>query len=255
MRGVKSPVGRVGLGVLLFVVATLTVMVPVGVLGSSNLVWGEDNQSGRVEIPGTKVLHLPGGSTDVSVAVALPGRGNETPDLPLPANLSLTLAPVGGAGGATITKDLGSSSNANDNQVDTQRRVWRVKVPSDGDYRVTARGNFLGVGVNPQLWFGHGPPIPGTLVPVIAVLIVLVGGAVWFVVLPRVRGRGRDQGADEAEAHGSAVTHHAAPPATPLPDAEADSLERLERVAALHERGELTDDEFSAEKAKIIGAE
>jgi hypothetical protein len=33
-----------------------------------------------------------------------------------------------------------------------------------------------------------------------------------------------------------------------------DPIERLERVAALHERGALTDDEFAAEKDAILTA-
>jgi hypothetical protein len=34
----------------------------------------------------------------------------------------------------------------------------------------------------------------------------------------------------------------------------SDSRERLQRLAALHDRGVLTDAEFAAEKAKILGA-
>jgi hypothetical protein len=185
----KTRVGRVALNVVLFLVATIAVCVPVGVLGSSNIVWGEDNQDGRVDVPGTKVLQLPADSIDVSVAVAIPGRGNETGNLPLPRDLELAVVPVSGSAHVSITRDVGDSRNADDDQVDTQRRVWRVSVPQDGRYRVTVRGSFLGVGVNPQVWFGHGPPLPGTLVPVVAVVLVLLGALVRFYVLPRVRPR------------------------------------------------------------------
>ena len=37
-----------------------------------------------------------------------------------------------------------------------------------------------------------------------------------------------------------------------LPDEDA-RLQRLERLAALHERGVLTDEEFAAEKARVLG--
>jgi hypothetical protein len=55
IRRVKSPLGRLGLRVLLFLLAILVTCLPVGILGSSNLVWGEDNQYGRVDVPGTLV--------------------------------------------------------------------------------------------------------------------------------------------------------------------------------------------------------
>jgi hypothetical protein len=41
MSAVKSRTGRIALAILLLFVATLIVMVPVGILGSSNIVWGE----------------------------------------------------------------------------------------------------------------------------------------------------------------------------------------------------------------------
>lgn len=188
-RRIETRAGRIVATVALFVVATVAVSFVVGVLGSSNAVWGEDNQYGRVDIPGTKVLRLPAGTVDVSAAVALPGRGNETPSLPLPKGLSLTVTPLRGAGRPVVRDDVGDTENADDDRVDTQRRVWRIDVPSDGDYRVAARGSFLGIAVNPELWFGHGPPIPGALAPVIAAVLVALGGLVWLVAVPRLRRR------------------------------------------------------------------
>lgn len=42
----------------------------------------------------------------------------------------------------------------------------------------------------------------------------------------------------------------AAGPAASAPDASVDALERL---AAMHQRGELTDEEFAAAKARLLG--
>lgn len=42
-------------------------------------------------------------------------------------------------------------------------------------------------------------------------------------------------------------------PATPVPPASGDALDGLERLAALHQQGALTDVEFSAAKAKLLG--
>jgi hypothetical protein len=183
---VKSRAGRIALGIVLFLVATLFVAMPVGLLGSSNIVWGEDNQYGRVAVPGSTVLHLPAGRVDVSAALALPGRGNETPDLPLPSDLTLRVTPAGAGGHAVVTRDYGHSENASGDGVDTQRHVFGVEVSTAGDYRVAARGSLSDVGLNPQLWFGHGPPLPGNYVPLVAAILVSIGGAVWFLLLPRL---------------------------------------------------------------------
>lgn len=44
-----------------------------------------------------------------------------------------------------------------------------------------------------------------------------------------------------------------AAPAAPPPAAEPDLTEELKKLADLHEQGILTDDEFAAAKAKLIG--
>ena len=43
------------------------------------------------------------------------------------------------------------------------------------------------------------------------------------------------------------------PQAAPEPPAEEDDTAQLQKLAALHTQGVLTDDEFSAAKAKILG--
>lgn len=46
----------------------------------------------------------------------------------------------------------------------------------------------------------------------------------------------------------------APPPPTPAPPAqEADPIERLKELGQLHESGVLTDQEFAAAKAKVLG--
>ena len=57
-----SPFVRFVLALLgVFALASFLAMPVVGILGSSNLVWGEPNQFGRVRIPGTSVLTRPAG--------------------------------------------------------------------------------------------------------------------------------------------------------------------------------------------------
>jgi hypothetical protein len=41
--------------------------------------------------------------------------------------------------------------------------------------------------------------------------------------------------------------------AAPPPEPEADPIEQLKQLGALHEQGILTDEEFAAQKAKILG--
>lgn len=44
-----------------------------------------------------------------------------------------------------------------------------------------------------------------------------------------------------------------APPAAPAPPAEQSTIEQLKELAALKDQGVLTEEEFAAQKAKILG--
>jgi hypothetical protein len=62
-------------------------------------------------------------------------------------------------------------------------------------------------------------------------------------------------GAQEAASYDEPAYQEAPPPA-PAPAAEpaaADPIEQLKQLAALHKDGVLTDEEFAAQKAKILG--
>jgi Short C-terminal domain len=56
----------------------------------------------------------------------------------------------------------------------------------------------------------------------------------------------------EQEAYGN---QEAAPPPAPAAPAEpaADPIEQLKQLGALHQQGVLTDEEFAAQKAKLLG--
>jgi len=61
-------------------------------------------------------------------------------------------------------------------------------------------------------------------------------------------------GAQDAEAYGQQeyaepAYQEPAPPAAPA----ADPIEQLKQLAELHSQGVLTDDEFAAQKAKLLG--
>jgi len=61
------------------------------------------------------------------------------------------------------------------------------------------------------------------------------------------------EGEDVREPAGGAPPAPAPSHAAPARDEDEVRLERLERLAALHEKGALTDEEFAAEKARLLG--
>jgi Short C-terminal domain len=65
--------------------------------------------------------------------------------------------------------------------------------------------------------------------------------------------RGRNQGQEE-EAESEQAYAPAPAPAPPPPAASTDDASELERLAALHQSGALSDDEFAAAKQKVLGA-
>ena len=74
----------------------------------------------------------------------------------------------------------------------------------------------------------------------------------------RVARRQQNRWAQQDQAMAPQPTY-AAPPPQPVPapappPAAVDPVEQLERLAALKAQGILTDEEFSAQKAKILGA-
>jgi hypothetical protein len=181
LRGIESGTGRVLAVVGIYLLFAILGTIIVGV-ANSNIFWGEADQYGGVRIPGKAVLDLPSGDVDVNVAAALPGRGNETPEMPLP-KLTLAVLPAAGEGETTVESALGSAKNANGG-VDTQRRVWKVHLPESGRYLVIVKGDFTGYGVNAQLRFGREPaPIHGGMIPLVGALLGAVIMAIWWGVL------------------------------------------------------------------------
>ena len=76
---------------------------------------------------------------------------------------------------------------------------------------------------------------------------MLVAGGLAYAA-GRQANQGDEQG-DEEDEQG----YDAPPPAPPAPAAADDATTELERLASLHDSGVLSDDEFSAAKAKVLG--
>ena len=69
------------------------------------------------------------------------------------------------------------------------------------------------------------------------------------------RRQARRWGEQDAAAYGEPEPTYAAPPPAPAPAAPAvDPIQQLKELAALKEQGILTDEEFAAQKAKILGS-
>jgi hypothetical protein len=247
LRQIESGTGKALLGIGAFLLVALLATIAVGI-ANSNLFWGEADQYGGVTIPGKTVLKLPAGDVQANVAAALPGRGNETPEMSLPP-LSLSVIPAAGEEGEPeVSEDLGGSTNANGGGVDTQRRVWKVHLPEAGRYLVVVKGDFSGYGVNAQVRFGREPaPIHGVMVPVVGLLIAAVlfavGGAVAY--FRRRRGGGSGTGEPQVdEERGAAGGHH-------LGGARERAVARAQELESLRDSGTITDAVYGSERAKI----
>ncbi len=253
LRQVKSRVGRALLYVLVYSIAVLLVAILIGV-ANSNLFWGEANQYGRIDIPGAGTVHLPGGTTEATVAVALPGRGNETPELLLPP-LALTLTPLGEAGKAEIHEALGSSVNANDKYDDTSRVVWKIVTPGAGDYRVRVAGDMTGYGVNSQLWLGYQPGlVHGSTIWLVAAAIVF-GAAAIVALMGWLRRRRKAGKAAATAAPGGWMEPGSPGVGDGGGDGHGESLEtaaaKMAKLQRAHSKGQVDDAEFERKRDEL----
>ncbi len=183
---------------------------------------------GEVPIPGVAEVRLPAGEAIVSFHVGgYGGRGLRVP----PLNFDITPPP--GAPDPSVTEDLGATVSVND---DAHRRVWFMRVEVEGSYRIATKGEVNGF-VEPRLAFGRTRSVEGPLWLFAALSMISVDLAIaawWF------GRRGRDTGSSEL------------PTAAFLPSDEGVRLEQLKTISALRDSGALTQEEFEAEKRRIL---
>ncbi len=246
LRKIESRTGRVLSYVGGFLLLSFLVALAIGVI-NSNLFWGEANQYARIDIPGRGKVHLPSGSTEATVAVALPGRGTQTPELLLPP-LELSVTPIGEAGKVAIDETAGSSVNANDKYDDTSRVVWTIYAPTSGDYLVHITGDMTGYGVNAQLWLGYQPGwVHGTDIWFLAAAIVAAFSALsagFFYLRKRRKERPvtmpagwQESGIPGADKAGGEAVETAA--------------QKMGKLQRKHEQGSIGDAEFEAKKNQL----
>jgi hypothetical protein len=178
---------------------------------------------GEVPIPGTRTLHLPQGDVEVSFHTEIAGS-MEGGGLPIPQGLEVSFTPPSGVAAPKFIQDVGETTA--DNQ-DVRVAVGVVHIPTAGDYTITANGRASAY-LSPRLSFGHGSSY-GYL----DWLFLILGGVglLGLLASPLVGKRGR-------------------PIVRPKPT--KTPLRRLEDIASLHKSGALTDEEYEAEKRRIL---
>jgi hypothetical protein len=242
MRGRFGPRAAVVVSVLTLVVALAGFVVTL-VLNA--FVFDEFDAYGEVPIPGNGSVELPAGEVTVSFHTLVTGRA--TSGFPIP-EISMDLEAPDGAPDPEVTESIGGTTTVNS---DTHVRIWVAEIEEAGSYRVTTDGNVGGY-INPRLAFGHGSAYTWLLwlFGALAVLgvVALVVAVVWSA---RAAKAARPLAPHEVlPADGPTV--HAMPTANYTPTDQSIRLEQLRQLAALRDSGALTDDEFEAEKRRIL---
>ncbi len=204
------------------------------------------NAHGEVPIPGASRLHLPAGEVTISLHTVVIGGPNGG-GLPVPP-LGVTIKPPDGVAQPVVTENIGSTTTVNN---DAHVRVWVAQIPADGAYDITTDGQVNGY-INPQLAFGHSSSY-GYLVWVFVAMFV-VGLAV-SILSGMWLSRTRRKAVVAAQVAGVPAFEpvEAQPiPAAQVPSDEGVRLERLKTLASLRDSGALTEEEFHAEKRRIL---
>ena len=84
---------------------------------------------------------------------------------------------------------------------------------------------------------------------------LIVGGAAYAAGRHRGREQGYDQGYEEGYDEPQGGGYDAPPPGpAPAPPSQGSDYHELKQLGELHANGTLTDEEFAAAKAKILGS-
>lgn len=199
---------------------------------------------GEVPIPGSSSLHLPEGEATVSFHTQTVGNMSGG-GLPVPP-LGLTIIPPEGIPQPKVDENWGTTTSINN---DVHIRVWTVQIPAEGTYDIVTDGQVSGY-INPQLAFGKDSS-NSTMAWVFGGLFVVGLLELTAAILYAVRSGKRASPAAPSGATFSVGDLHAVrEPYTPTDD--GIRIESLKNLAALRDSGALTEDEFEAEKRRIL---
>ncbi|OBK17200.1 SHOCT domain-containing protein [Mycobacterium asiaticum] len=231
------------LAILMLVVSVVGFIVTL-VLNA--FVLDKYNAYGEVPIPGSGSVHLPAGDVTVSLHTLVIGSADG--GLPVPP-LGVSITPPDGVPQPEVAESIGSTTTVNN---DAHVRVWNVHVPEEATYNVTTDGQVSGY-INPRLAFGH-QSAHGDLVWVFVALFVvgLVDVFLSVIWLGRTR-RTRRTVVSSTMPSSYVVPPPIAQPQTAYePTDQGVRLERLKTLAALRDSGALSEQEFEAEKRRIL---
>src|SRR5258705_11959874 len=232
--------------------AVLTLVIAgvglIAMLILNAFVLDEYDAYGAVSIPGSTSLHLPAGEVTVSFHTMV--TGSPSSGFPIP-DLKFTITPPVGVEKPQVTESIGGTTTVNS---DTHVQVWVVQILHEGTYDIVTDGNINGY-INPRLAFGHGSSY-GWVTWVFGGLLALgvlelAAALMWSAKsAKRARPLAPDELVSFDEPTGSAHPLQAAPSYTPSD--EGVRLEQLKQLAALRDSGALTEDEFEAEKRRVL---
>jgi hypothetical protein len=200
------------------------------------------NAYGEVPVPGSGSVRLPAGEVTVSLHTLIIGGANGG-GLPVPP-LGVTIIPPDGMPQPVVTESIGSTTTVNN---DAHVQVWVARISAEGTYNITTDGQVNGY-INPRLAFGHKSAY-GYLVWVFVAMFVValldLALSIWWMARPRRK----------AVSAIVSEPYFAPPPVAPAPYEPGDEgvrVDRLKTLAALRDSGALTEEEFQAEKRRIL---
>jgi hypothetical protein len=238
---------------ILMSIATLLLVVSVvgfiATLILNAFVLDKYDAYGEVPVPGSSTLHLPAGEVTVSFHTQV--TGSPSGGFPVP-QLDFSLVPPAGVPEPQATENIGSTTSVNN---DVHVRVWTVQITKEGDYGVRTDGQVNGY-IDPALAFGHSSSYGWLIWLFVGLFVVgLVGVVATLLVSARSGKRARPLSPEELLPV-DRPTWNAGPPPAPVPGIaprdEGARLEQLRSLAALRDSGALTEDEFQAEKRRIL---
>ncbi|MGP4054106.1 SHOCT domain-containing protein [Mycobacterium sp. 4D054] len=241
--------GRVGPRVALTVTILATVCGAVGFLVTLMLnafVYDEFDAYGQIPIPGTGQLTLPAGEVTVSFHTRAPGGTDG--GFPVPP-LRLAITSADGGPEPVVTETMSSTTSVNN---DVRVRIWIARIPADGVYEIQTDGEVRGY-IDPRMAFGRDTSagwLPGTFGAVfVAGVVGLALAVVWSSRAGRTpRPLPGPVNLDEPSWPGPLPP----PVSSYQPSDQRIRLEQLKTLAALRDSGVLTEQEFEAEKRRIL---
>jgi len=198
---------------------------------------------GEVSIPGSTSLHLPAGDMTVTFHTVLIGGGGS--GLPVPPLKYRITAPEG-IDEPQLTEDYGSTTTVNN---DARVRIGYLHVPAEGTYDIEVDGNVTAY-LNPTLAFGHGSDY-GNL-PII--FAVIFGFAIVDLVIARIWAA-KTRRPSPVATFGASITSPpmpVEPTGSFTPSDEGIRIQSLNTLARLRDSGALTQDEYEAEKRRVL---